>query len=208
MIELLNELASRAMESVAQGNIGAMGALFFVSALTEVGVPFPFIMDSILFFSGYQTGPVTFEVLRIIIVLLLGRVAGSSVIYWSSRLLGRSFLLWAGRRSSLLRHRLRWLADKLSCRAPLAVAIARLTPGLLTPSSVVSGTICLPYPYFVTGIALSSLIADSAIIILGFVTRSGVDYLGFTPSLWHIILGIVAVIIIVWALRHILVRSR
>ena len=206
MIELLNHLATQALESINRGDLSALSALFFVSALTEVGIPFPFLLDTILIITGYRTGLVSIEVGLIMVSLLAGRVFGAAVIYWLTRSVGMAFVGWLSGRFPLIRSRLTWLTGKLSCRAPLAVAIARLTPGLLTPSSVASGVICLRYTYFVLGIALSSVIADSALLILGFATASGLKYLGFRPSIWLVVVALVLLISAGWAVRQFIVR--
>ncbi len=52
-----------ATEAVSQGTPIVMIALLLVAALTEVGIPFPFVLDSVLFFIGYQTGGLPIHVL-------------------------------------------------------------------------------------------------------------------------------------------------
>jgi membrane protein DedA with SNARE-associated domain len=209
MLGFLDQLASSALDALNQGNAGALLALFFISALTEVGIPFPFILDSILIVTGYRTGLISFEIFYIMVSLLLGREFGGSVIYWLTRTVGSAFINWLSRRFPKIKDRLNWLTAKLSVHAPLAVAIARLTPGLLTPSSVASGAISLRYTYFLLGIALSSVIADAALLILGFATASGLKYLGFRPSIWLVVVCLVILISIGWATRQFFVkRSR
>jgi membrane protein DedA with SNARE-associated domain len=206
MLTFLEEIAAHALRAIGQGNLGALSALFFVSAMTEVGVPFPFILDTILIVTGYRTGLMHFNVALIMLSLLLGRVVGGSAIYWLTRLVGKAFVNWLSKRFPIIKTRLTWLTTKLSVHAPLAVAVARLTPGLLTPSSVASGAICLRYYYFVLGIVLSSLIADGALLILGFATASGFRYLGLRPSIWLVVVALGILITIGWAVRQFIVR--
>ncbi len=56
MMAWFNELVAIAMDAVSQSSPGAVVALFFVAALTEVGVPFPFVIDGVLFVTSYQKG--------------------------------------------------------------------------------------------------------------------------------------------------------
>jgi membrane protein DedA with SNARE-associated domain len=202
MLDLLNELSRNALEAISQGNPAALSALFIISALTEIGIPFPFILDTILIFTGYQTGLISVEVGLIMLSLLAGRLFGASIIYWLTRVVGKVFINWIGKRYTFFQKRMDWLTNKLSRRAPIAVAITRLTPGLLTPSTVASGVINLRYLYLVIGIAISSVIADSLLLVLGFTTGRGLESIGFKPSIWFIIVALVLVIGIGWLVQR------
>ncbi len=94
-----------------------------------------------------------------------------------------------------------WLNTRLSSRAPLAVVIARLTPGLLTPSSVAVGRIGIRYYYFALGVILASIIADGALIVLGLVTRHGVRFLGLAPSAWQVAEALVVAVVLILVVR-------
>jgi membrane protein DedA with SNARE-associated domain len=157
------------MNSIAEGHLVALAILLLVTALMEVGVPFPFVLDTALLFVGFQTGLLSFQLLLLIITLFLGRLIGSSAIFWLSRLLGGVFINWLEKRSSSLSGKITTLANKLNRRASVAIAIARFTPGLLTASSVGAGCIRVKYWYFVLGIGLSSLVSDG-IVLFGLAT--------------------------------------
>jgi membrane protein DedA with SNARE-associated domain len=201
MLDLLNELTRHAAEAITQGNPTALLALFFISALTEVGIPFPFILDTILIFTGYQKGLLSQETAYIMLSLMAGRILGASVIYWLTRFIGRAFIKWISRRFPFLQKRMDWLTARLSHRAPLAVAIARLTPGLLTPSTVAAGVICIRYWHLILGIAISSVVADGVLLVIGFVTGRSLDQLGIKPSVWLVIIGLVIIVGIIWAIN-------
>lgn len=203
-----NELMSLAMDAVTQGSVSALIALFLVAALTEVGVPFPFVIDGVLFITSYESGLWSAQVLRVILALLLGREVGSAVIYWLCRFLSNTFITWLGKRFPTLSDKLVWLNTRLSSRAPLAVAIARLTPGLLTPSSVAAGCIAMRYYYFALGIVLASIIADGALIAFGFAARHGLRYLGFTPSGWEVVGALLIAVLLVLLGRWLWRRRR
>ncbi len=206
MISWFTDIVSLAMNTVYQGDARALVALFFVSALTEVGMPFPFVIDGVLVVTSYETGLWSLPVARIVIALLLGRQFGSAVIYWLSRLLGNRFINWLGKRFPKLLTKMAWLNTRLSRRAPLAVAIVRLTPGLLTSSSVAAGCIRMRYYHLVLGIVLASAIADGALITFGFASGYGLQYLGFTPDAWMLVAALGVAILIVWLIRYLLKR--
>jgi membrane protein DedA with SNARE-associated domain len=202
VVDFLNQLAQNAIQALNQGNPTALLSLFLISALTEIGIPFPFILDTILIFTGFEHGLFSKEVGLIMLSLLLGREAGAAIIYWLTRFIGVVFVAWISKRFPSIPKRLHWLTDKLSRNAPFAVAIARLTPGLLTPSTVASGIMCLRYYYLFLGILISSVIADGVLLLIGFGTSHGLKYLGVAPSLWFIIVITVIVAGIAWAIQR------
>jgi membrane protein DedA with SNARE-associated domain len=206
MIDFLSELARNATNAINQGNPAALLSLFFISALTEVGVPFPFILDTILILTGLESGIISARVGLIMLSLLMGRIVGASVIYWLTRWVGTVFINWISKRFPFLQRRMDWLTARLAHRAPIAVAVARLTPGLLTPSTVAAGVIKVRYEYLIMGIAISSVIADGVLLILGFTTGRGLEQLGVRLSVWIIIVIVVFLIGLGWWLGRFLSR--
>jgi membrane protein DedA with SNARE-associated domain len=209
-MEWFNSLLAIAASAVTQYSFEAMVALFLVAALTEIGVPFPFIIDGALFITSFESGLFSFQVLFVILALLLGREIGATVIFWLGRFVGDAFINWLAKRfpKFRLKEKMFWLNNKLRRRAPLAVAIARLTPGLLTASSVAAGYCGIRYYQFVLGIILASAVADGVLVLIGFATKYGLNILGFTPSTWEVVGVLVAVIILVWLIRWLWSRSR
>jgi membrane protein DedA with SNARE-associated domain len=191
MLGFINDIARYATEAIIQGKPTALLTLFFISALTEIGVPFPFILDTLLIFTGYKTGLISAEVGLIMLSLLLGRVVGASAIYWLTRIIGLVFIRWISKRFPYIQKRMDWLTAKLGKRAPIAVAVARLTPGLLTPSTVAAGVVCINFGHLLLGISISSVIADGVLLVVGFITGKGLEQLGLIPSVWMIIVGLV-----------------
>jgi membrane protein DedA with SNARE-associated domain len=210
MMDWFNSLMAVATEAVAQNTFQALVVLFLVAALTEVGVPFPFIIDGALFITSFESGLLSFHVLVVIAALTLGREVGAAIIFWLSRFVGDAFVKWVGRRFPKLKlsEKMVWLNNKLSKRAPLAVAIARLTPGLLTASSVAAGYCGMRYYQFVLGIIIASAVADGALVIIGFATKYGLSLFGFTPSTWQVVVVLAAVILLVWFVRWLWTRRR
>jgi membrane protein DedA with SNARE-associated domain len=194
----LNNLIAQAIAALAGGNVTALAALFFIVVLTELGIPFPFVLDSAVFLSAYQNGPISIDVLRVVLVVFAGREVGASAVYLIGRLLGGRLMDWVSRRFKSVENGLAIIQSRLSSKAFLAVAMSRLT-SLLTLVSIASGTIRIPYPSFCLGVALSALIFDGSLVLLGFITDRWFHYLNVTPSLWLVTIGLVALMIIIWA---------
>jgi membrane protein DedA with SNARE-associated domain len=205
---MLEELLAKVMGSIAEGQWAALITLSLISALMEVGLPFPFVLDTALLVAGFEAGLISFEVLFLMIALFLGRLIGSSALFWLSRLLGGVFIRWLEKRSSSLPGKITILANKFRRHVPVAIALARFTPGLLTASSVVAGVIRVNYWYFVLGIALSSLLADVIILVLGFLTLHGLKLLGITPTVWQLVIGLMLLISLGWGVFYLIRRRR
>jgi len=229
MLAPLSNLISEALSAVDSGSQAAIVALYVIAALEEIGVPFPFVMDTVLYYHGFSIGSLWKQVIALIFALLLGRLLGASVVYWVSRIgLGKLFR-WLAQR-----HQLTWAwllrfkeavnrkvpiavaAARLSAEvpaaigfarffssSPVAVAFARLTPGLLTATSVASGMLSIRYVNFVLGITVASLFADTAIVTLGAIMGYGYRFFGLTFPPLYAIGGMVAMgglMVLVWTI--------
>lgn len=194
---------SQAVSAVNQGNIVALIALFFIVALTEMGVPFPFILDAALFFTSYESGIISGQVAMVFLVVFLGRQFGAGLLYWLTRLPGNVFLNWLGRRFPSIPRNLSKVETRLGKDAIIAIAIARLS-GLLTVASVASGVIGLRYHYLVIGVTLSAVIFDGALLLLG----SGAGM--FMPHLppWSIVIGLIVLLTLVWGGHFFWIRRK
>ena len=228
----MSDLVPRAMEAVGQGDVASLGALFLLVSLTEIGVPFPLVLDSILFLLGFQLGIWWWRAVLVILVLLLAREFGATTVYWLSHYVGNPLITWLGYRLPWLRAAAVRLTEKrriqgslgvvlsrlrtpapmtasishFGMRVSMMIAVARLTPGMLTATSIASGTIRLRYPYFAIGIGLASLFVDTAIITLGFITGYWLLRLGVAPSSWLIVVGLVVNLAIIWLVPYLLWR--
>lgn len=81
MISWLSGLGARVMDSTTYDNPGVLAALFFVALLTEIGVPFPLVIDTVLFALGYQFAQLWFYVIVVVFLLCLGRECGATAVY-------------------------------------------------------------------------------------------------------------------------------
>jgi membrane protein DedA with SNARE-associated domain len=199
MFEWTQTIASLATQWLEQGNPIVFGALFLVSTVVEIGVPVPFVQDSVLLFLGYEpSGRLLKLAPLVMVVMMAGRIAGGSIVYWIARWLNIRFTRWLGKRSPRLLTSAQGLGARLGKRSPLAVTLARLTPGLLTPSSIAAGLFNIRYLHFVFGVMISSVIPDAAEIGTGLAIKAGFTVAGKTPTPTIFIFVLLGFTALVW----------
>ena len=192
MIDWINGALSTLAASINVDNPGGLVAIFFITVSCDIGIPFPFVLDTILFFTTYKIGAFSLPVLLIILMIWGGRLLGAGIIYWVSRLLGTRFVDWLGRRSKFLRRNLEQFQNRLGSWTVPVIVAARLTPGLMQVSSVAAGTARVRYYQVVLAIVFSSIVYDGILIILGSLARLGLKDVRPEYSAW-IVIGFVAV---------------
>jgi membrane protein DedA with SNARE-associated domain len=182
-----------------QGDPSVFGALFLISTVIEMAIPAPFVQDTVLFYVGYEpTGRLLHLAPLVMLALIAGKIFGGSIIYWVARLLSPKFVRWLGRRFPNILRRAQNLSAGMKKSSSLAVVMARLTPGLLTPSTVAAGLFQIRYIYFCLGIVISSVITDGAEIVAGLAVRTGLTFAGITPSPILFIIALVIVMALFW----------
>jgi len=206
MIESINGALATLAASISVDNPAGLVAIFFIAVSCDIGIPFPFVLDTVLFFTTYRTGALSWPVLLIILMLLGGRLLGTGILYWVSRLLGTRFVNWVGKRSKFLRRNLERFQNRLGRWPVLAIAGARLTLGLMQISSVADGTLRIPYYQVVLAVVLASIVYDGILITLGTLARLGFKDMGPGYSFW-IVLGFVAIMAVVFLAIY-LIRRR
>ena len=206
MIEWINGALATLAASISVDNPGGLAAIFGLTVAADIGIPFPFALDTILFFTTYKMGALSWPVFLIILMLLGGSLLGTSILYWVSRLLGPRFVDWVGRRSKFLRRNFEQFQNRLGkWKIPVIVA-ARLTPGLMQVSSMAAGTMRLPYYQMVLSIVFSFIVYDGILIALGTIARLELRDVGPQYSAW-IVIGFVGIMTAIFATIH-LVRRR
>jgi membrane protein DedA with SNARE-associated domain len=183
-----------------------LAAIFFITVSADIGIPFPFVLDTILFFTTYTMGALSLPVLLIISMIWGGRLLGTGIIYWISRLLGTRFVDWVGRHSKFLQRNFEQFQNRLDRWTIPVIIVARLTPGLMQVSSVAAGTVRVRYYKLVLAIVLSSIVYDGTLITLGTLARLGLKDVGPEYSFW-IVLGFVAIMAAIFVIVH-LIRRR
>ncbi len=206
MIAWINGALSTLAASISVDNLAGLAAIFFIAMSCDIGIPFPFVLDTIVFFTTYKVGPLSWPVLLVVVMLFGGSLLGTSIIYWVSRLLGTRFVDWIGRRSKFLRRNLEQFQNRLSRWTIPVIVAARLTPGLMQVSSVAAGTLRIPYHQLVLASVFSFIIYDGILIVLGTLARLGLKDVGPEYSAW-IVIGFVAIMTAIFITVH-LVRRR
>jgi membrane protein DedA with SNARE-associated domain len=206
MIDWINGALPTLAASISIDNPGGLAAIFFIALSCDIGIPFPFVLDTIVFFTTYEVGALSWPVLLALVMLLGGSLLGTSILYWVSRLLGPRFVGWVGRRSKFLQRNLERFQNRLDkWKIPIIVA-ARLTPGLMQVSSVAAGTMRIRYYQMVLSILSSFIIYDGTLVALGTIARFGLGDVGPQYSAW-IVIGFVAIMTLVFVAIH-LTRRR
>jgi membrane protein DedA with SNARE-associated domain len=206
MIDWINATLPALAASISIDNAAGLAAIFFIALSCDVGIPFPFVLDTIVFFTTYEVGALSWPVLLALVMLLGGSLLGTTILYWVSRLLGPRFVNWVGRRSKFLQRNLERFQNRLGrWRIPIIVA-ARLTPGLMQVSTVAAGTTRIPYYQMVLAIVFSFVGYDGTLVALGTVARLGLRDVGPQYSA-YIVFGFVSIMTIVFVAIH-LIRRR
>ncbi len=205
MIEWIIQTLATLAASISTDNPAGLASVFALTVSAEIGIPLPFVLDTILFFTTYTMGAPSLPVFLTVLMLLAGRITGMSIIYWASRSLGSRFIGWLGRRSKSLQANLEQFQNKLGRWTIPVIVIARLTPGLTQISSVAAGTMCIRYYQVILAILFSSMIYDGTLIILGTLARLGFEDVRPEYSVW-IVIGFVAtmaaILLVVYLIRR------
>jgi membrane protein DedA with SNARE-associated domain len=230
MVDWIAQITIHALHVVSAGDIQDLSAVFSIAFLTEFGIPFPFMLDTVLFLLGYQIESAWLKTALVILILMVARQAGSSIVYWLFRSLGSPLLYWLTRRFPSVPRKFENLTARLKIkatlalmvsrlgaelpvavsglglRAPFTIALFRLTPGILSLTSIASGTLRFRYLYFVTGIGMSALFSDCTVVMLGVITGYGLRQITSSPPAWFIIIGIIVNLAVVLFIQYLIWR--
>jgi membrane protein DedA with SNARE-associated domain len=204
-MEWFNELLSYLVSGISLSHPLTLVVLFLLGLISELGFPLLFSIETFLFFVSYDNGPLSSQVMLMVVLLLIGREAGSSVLYWIVRLIGSPFLDWLGRRSSWFLKAVEKFKGRVNKNPAMAVTLVRLTPGLLQVPSIAAGAIRLRLLSFAAGVALSSLIYDFILILLGFSARFVLPHLNAEPKT-YLFIGFFLLIALVWLIMFLASR--
>jgi membrane protein DedA with SNARE-associated domain len=230
-VDWLSQFTAHAVHTVTAGNLQDQAALFLIGFLTEFGIPFPFMLDTVLFLTGYQIDDLWLRGILVVLILLAAREAGAGIVYWIFHSFGNPLVKWLGRRFPAIPGKLERFTARLGIkttlalvisrlgaeiplaasglvfRSSLSIALSRLTPGLLTLTSVASGTLRFHYIYFAMGIGIESIFSDCTVIVIGIITGYGLRQLNFAPQGWLFIIGIIINIGVAFALQYFIWRK-
>jgi len=181
--------------------------LFIVVAITDIGIPLPLVIDSLVILTVYNSGPLSLSVLTIILVLLAGRQLGSGVLFVITRKLRSRLIPWLSKKFSSFSIRLESLNCKLEHKETMAIIAGRLTPGLLQITTIAAGSLRVKYKQFFSGVAISSLLYDGVLILIGFLASrfpgsNQADY-----KIW-LLFGMILIVTIMWPAIILMSRNK
>ena len=204
MVDKYLELIYQGLDKLSDGNIVAIVILFCVLTMTEFGVPFPLVLQSVRFYIGYEIGQGSMEVLLLVPVFIIGRQFGAAIMYWFARLSSTAVISWYPKRFHRMQQETEKVKDKLHAKGTLAVGaviLSRFTPGLQVPTSLASGGIGLRYDYFALGVLISSIIFDTTFITLGAIFGREIRQSGLSIVSWLILACFISLTCSLWAVQ-------
>ena len=133
---------------------------------------------------------------RMVLVGLLGILAGDSVIYWMGRRLGYRIAEFRLLRRLVPPDKLQEVEKRLRRRGKVVVVIARYLPGLRAPTYFTVGHSRLPYWQFLVFDGLAALISAPLWVCIGFWFGDDIERAAREASRFsnYILLGLAAVL--------------
>lgn len=175
----------------------------------EVGLPLPIVYESILLYAGYGLAQNNPGYLAVAAFGSLGSGLGASLLFFLFFLLGSPIL-----KSKFFKNhagKIKALKRELLKREILTVALGRLTPGLLSLTSLTAGILRLNYFKFILGVLLSNLVWAFILITAGFVVGrlypSGSSLEGATQKV-SLILGLTALGLFLFLFKRIVSKVK
>ena len=169
----------------------------------EAGVPIPIPGDFAMVLIGAQARAGRLALWQAILALETATVFGGGVLYAASRWAGRPLVLRYGRVLRLTPERLLQAERRIERHGVLAVAVARLVPGLRIVSVIACGLFGVPVRVFVPGLVAGSLVYTTAYTLLGFFVGPAILTTLESAGLPFAALGslILLVGVLVWLIR-------
>lgn len=151
---------------VESGDPGSLVYVFFLLIFNEIGLPLPIVYESLLLFSGYKISRGYPGFLLTSVFGALGSAIGASLVFAFFYLFGEGLL-----HSKFLykyHEKVKLVKKELLKREIMAVALARLTPGLVGLAGVAAGALRLNYFKFLVGVLASNLVWAAVMITAGY----------------------------------------
>ena len=174
-------------------------ALFLLLLIEEAGVPLPAPGDMVIMLAGYRASEGQMDLLEAVLAVMFAVQLGSTILYLLSRRLGHLILVKFGRFIHLDQAKLdkveRWIQE----RGAIMVLVGRLTPGLRTPTSIMSGIFEIPFHQFLFFTTVAAVVWGAVWLSLGYFF--GRSLLPLTSPLHNpeLYLGIGAGVLLIWA---------
>ena len=160
-------------------------ALFLLLFIEEAGIPLPVPGDTIILLAGAEVSNGRGSAVTAVWLVVLATLAGSSILYWVSRLGGMAVLGRLCRFAHIPEERVEGVGRWLRRHTGPVIVFGRLTPGFRTMTSIAAGTFGIGYLPFLAYTAVSATIWAALYLVVGAVVsdfyRTVAAYL-FRPS--------------------------
>jgi membrane protein DedA with SNARE-associated domain len=185
-------------------------ASFILLYVEESGVPIVIPGDVYVAYLGKLAAGSAPKLIASWLAIIAVVLAGSSNLYWASRLWGRR-LLGHPRVSALLRldaDRIAQAEGWLRRWGVLAIIFGRHVPGLRIPITVVAGTLRVPYTTFLPSVAVSSAVWAAVGLWLGATFGRSIGSFLTGNALIYLLAVVAIVLVVAFALIQVWRRSR
>ena len=150
-------------------------AIFIVTFLGAIALPLP--SGSVLMAASAFSAQGYMNFYWVLVVGLLGNLAGDNSGYWLVRLYGTRILSKLGLAEFFPPERLEAARDKLNTHPMLAIYFTRFFTSIAPAVNVVSGISRLPYQRYLLFEALGELTEVACFCILGYIFGSNWEYI-------------------------------
>jgi len=200
IVEFINGLSGL----VAVSNPAGLAVIFGMVVFADIGIIIPFILEPALFLITFQSGPFSLPVLLFVLMMACGRQGGTAILYWASRLIGtkigRVIRHYFPQFAARFEKRLEQFERRLGSRQSIALAIARLTPGLVQVSTIAAGSLRINFLNVMAGAFIAGIIYDLTIVFLGGLAHYGLKGINTSYSIWialglALLMGLISYII-------------
>jgi membrane protein DedA with SNARE-associated domain len=177
---------------------------FFAQAIKEIGIPSLGLTQSLLVYAGYQFSAGGFLIGGgIVLSTILGSLSGACLVFCLAKYKGNRLLAILNRYMIISPDAVEKARKKISAHSFLTVTIGRSIPGLIVPTSLITGSLSMPMGKFLTGIIIQLILWIILLTTLGGTISHYLSRLGFNPANFLVLLGaLIAIGILASILYH------
>jgi membrane protein DedA with SNARE-associated domain len=157
-------------------------AIFAVIALEEIGIPLPLPGDAFIAFAGHLIARGRLDEVSAFFAVVLGSMAGSTVLFWLSRKYGHELVHRYGPYVHLKPERIAKVEKWFHRYGPVVIIVGRHVPGFRMVISVFAGLFDISYPVFLASVTVSAAIWAAIFLFIGIKAEGLIGpYLEITP---------------------------
>jgi len=188
---------------LAHGDPSVLIFLILFTFLGEFGAPFPLVLESVLIFVGYRLSHGEIWFLSALFYSGAGSVLGALSVFFLSRFFGQVLLFglfpFIKKKSGDVFE----MSQKVGILGVFGITLARLTPGLLVPTSIASGIAGVPFAKFLPAVLLSELVWYVIFLTLGaFLGKAALRFTFHLSVLFRILFLVAAVLLLFLFLKR------